>query len=431
MDEPGRIPSQPSAAPRSWIPYLHEFTFAANLVCSAAYGFLWYLEESINSWVPRNNLSYYFHRSALKLTDLLYSGTAPAVSTDMVGRESQGLAVKIGEQLTILLCVFAVTVLVLALTRLTAGTRAYRVIVGRLAAVSALLAMPGCIVLLFGLTSGRTKGDLETYVSYPALTIVTIFLAELLCIEILSIVNRRHPIRLWILGGLLILHYAFWLRVLWPVASIYVIRRNFGYYLLFLGFIASGFIWLRYLSWSRRNPALANEPRRPGKLTFIMASVSGIVLILLWFPARGLSLSHPKDMNTVRIEMARGSCFGSCPSYTLTIQASGAVEYSGRQYVGVHGKQTTTISREQVMDLLEDLDRIHFGALEDRAFQWCFDTPSVEVSVSMDGKTKSVASDAYCTGAKSGPQDKFVTLTNKIDAVTSSDRWVKCDGSCR
>lgn len=430
MDESSHNRPQPDAVTgrTSWSPLLHEIAFAANLACIVAYGFLWYLWESNSSWAPRNNLAYYFHRSSLKLTDLLRSGTASAVSTDMVGRESPGLAARIGDQLTILLCVVATTVLLLAMARLTAG-RPYRFVIRQFAPVSALLAMPGCFAMLLWLTHRWTNVDVG--ISYSPLLLTTIFLAELLCIGILSIVNSRHPLRLRILGGLLVLHYLLWLKLLWPFALIYLIDRNLSYCLFFSGFIAPGFIWLFYLRRSRQNPALGNEPRRPGKPTFIMAGAATATLLFLWLPGSGSTLSHPKDMGTVRIEMSRGPCYGTCPSYTLTIHGSGAVEYSGQHYVQVHGVQTAVVSREQVMGLLKELDRIHFAGLEDRAFAWCFDTPSVAVSVSMDGKTRRVVSDASCTGAKSGPQDQFVAFTNKIDAVTGSERWVKCDGSCR
>lgn len=116
--------------------------------------------------------------------------------------------------------------------------------------------------------------------------------------------------------------------------------------------------------------------------------------------------------------------------YTITIRGNGLVEYLGERNVRVLGPQTGTVSREQIMHVLQTLDRAHFLALEDRAFSWCFDTGSVAVSVSEDGKTKRVVSDDWCSGAESGMQSNFVKSTAEIDAVVGSDRWVKCGGPC-
>jgi len=55
----------------------------------------------------------------------------------------------------------------------------------------------------------------------------------------------------------------------------------------------------------------------------------------------------------------------------------------------------------------------------------------VRVFVSIDGKANEVSSDAYYFGAKSWPQDLFVRTAAEFDKVIGSDRWVKCDGSCR
>jgi len=135
-------------------------------------------------------------------------------------------------------------------------------------------------------------------------------------------------------------------------------------------------------------------------------------------------------MNSLTIQMSRGPCFGSCPSYTITIHGDGLVEYAGGKHVKVQGSQTGVVSKEQIVDILASLDRAKFWSLEDRAFAWCFDSGSVSVSVSIDGETKRVVSDDGCTGGKSGPQAQFVKSSAEIDTIVRSDKWVTCDGPC-
>jgi hypothetical protein len=122
--------------------------------------------------------------------------------------------------------------------------------------------------------------------------------------------------------------------------------------------------------------------------------------------------------------MSRGSCFGSCPVYTVTIHGNGTAEYSGEQGVNIKGNRSTAINSSQIKQLLSQLDHINFFSLEDTAFEKCNDTPSVAVSVSLDGRSKRVISDAYCVGAPLGPQAQLVSLTRQIDKAIGSEAWV-------
>jgi hypothetical protein len=106
------------------------------------------------------------------------------------------------------------------------------------------------------------------------------------------------------------------------------------------------------------------------------------------------------------------------------------VEYAGKNFVRIGGPETTTIGASQFASILQELDNVHFFSLDDQAFERCKDTAKVTVSVSIDGKTKSVTSDSYCVGSKSGPQAQLVALTQRIDAMVGSDRWVSCSDQC-
>ena len=153
-----------------------------------------------------------------------------------------------------------------------------------------------------------------------------------------------------------------------------------------------------------------------------------MLLLLLWLPALQYSLAASRDMDSLTIQMARGPCRGLCPQYTVTIHGKGTVEYEGTELVGTRGHQIGKISHEQLIQVLQSLDHAGFTSLEDRAFDWCFDSSSVVLWASAEGRTKRVVSDGICVGAKSSPQERFVQATRDIDFVLGSDQWVLCDG---
>jgi hypothetical protein len=221
----------------------------------------------------------------------------------------------------------------------------------------------------------------------------------------------------------------FWVLVLLPEVRI-SLYSLYAPYLLLLIFPLSGIVWLRYVKTSDLHSAEAGGGGRFGKWTVVTAIVAIAALFFVWHPLDGRSLTRANDIESLRIQLSRGPCRGRCPSYTITIHGDGKLEYVGDRNVRVPGTRAGKLNSEQITEVLKSLDRAHFLALEDRAFSWCFDTGSVSISVSMDGKTKRVVSDDSCTRAKSGLQAQFVKSAAETDAIVGSNRWISCDGPC-
>jgi hypothetical protein len=191
-------------------------------------------------------------------------------------------------------------------------------------------------------------------------------------------------------------------------------------------------ILLSLLFWKARPDAqvigLETWPSWP---LFAASAASLLLLAALWLPGRGYSLVRAKHPEMLTIKMTRERCRGACPVYSVTVRGDGSVEYVGEQFVQDRGPHMESLSRDQLQTLLQKFDDADFFALEDRAFALGLDTPRVRVSISVDGRTKEVSSDAYYVGAKAGPQDVCVRAAAELDKVIASDRWVKCDVSCR
>jgi hypothetical protein len=119
--------------------------------------------------------------------------------------------------------------------------------------------------------------------------------------------------------------------------------------------------------------------------------------------------------------MSRGPCRGRCPVYTIAIHGNGLVQYAGERFVKDRGPETSPISREQIIAVLQSLDRAHFLTLDDRAFAWCFDTPSVGILVSADGSFKRVVSDGAADLA-----DDAVMGNRLPHRLGRSGHWREC-----
>jgi hypothetical protein len=413
---------------------LHELLFAANVVCAVGYGLSLYVSLSIVPWTPMNDAGYYFLRGALRVSDILHLGAANPVSSDAVARGESIIWNQTAIATTLVITVWSAASVVFLLVRgLNAGNHlTFR----RIAAFAALFAGPaGCLVVRsltlqwpsgLGPGEGPPERSLFWFLFY-------VFIGELFVFLVLFLAGRKHSISAWVSGSLLFLHSAWWGFFLFQSLPIYI-RGARAVYLIHvvLWLIPSmGAAWLLYV-W----PGPATQPelsgkREIGKWTIFPAMFGTVALLALWLPSRSHAAAQPKDPKSAVIVLSRGPCFGSCPAYTISIHGDGAVEYQGQRFVKVTGKQTASLNSQDFANILHRLDQVHFFTLEDRAFAWCFDTSSVSITVSVDGKTKRVTSDAGCSGAKSGVQDEFVTAAHDIDQIVDSSRWVRCDGDCR
>ncbi len=127
------------------------------------------------------------------------------------------------------------------------------------------------------------------------------------------------------------------------------------------------------------------------------------------------------DTSSVLISMERTPCFGSCPSYSLTMYGNGTVMYEGFAFVAVTGVRTDQISDEKIRELVQEFYKIGYFSLQDRYEDPSTDLPSTTTSIAVAGMKKSV----YRYG--SGPEN-LVQLENKIDELARTERWIKGAG---
>ena len=137
----------------------------------------------------------------------------------------------------------------------------------------------------------------------------------------------------------------------------------------------------------------------------------------------------PQD-KTGLITLERGVCFGTCPSYIVTLAADGTVTWEGRDFVKTKGKATAHIKPEDFNKLVREFERIKFATLDDKyqpGTPGCgpsaTDMPSAQTSINLNGKTKGVL---HYYGCRDSEVLRTLTaLERKIDEVIDTEKWIK------
>lgn len=186
----------------------------------------------------------------------------------------------------------------------------------------------------------------------------------------------------------------------------------------------AAFAWFFYARAVRQD--VLQTPPYHWRPMFIRCLPWLLFLIIPWLQFINYRVAHPKYLNTVTIKLERSSCFGSCPAYSVWLYETGSVTYSGQQYVRTKGPEHATISRERILTLLQSFEREHFFSMEDKAFLNGFDAPYASITISVDGRTKTVAGDSIYLGA--WPKSGLFKLAQEIDDA-GTGQWVICHRS--
>jgi hypothetical protein len=336
---------------------------------------------------------------------------------------------RLGIEIAILVTVLGVAAGVWLLLSLVSYARNVDVVVGRLTLAILTFTAPACYLTASWLTWTWPQVELRPIPLggfFRENPLVAVFIGEMACVSVLSLWRyfQRRVTPKWVVTLFVLFHFAFW---------IFAIGRDTRFW--FFPLYSNDFVLLLILALplvhilQRRHQLDQMGQSRPK----VGSVVVGIALLIpfgtVWAPAKNVQLSHPRNLDTLKIELARGPCYGSCPQYTITVQGDGRVAYVGR---GGHSHFETrklgSIEREKVMRILQTLDQVKFMTLEDRAFSWAFDTPSVGIRIWEDGKTKQVVSDAAYVGYKYGRQARFVEATREIDGILESTQWSHWEG---
>jgi hypothetical protein len=127
------------------------------------------------------------------------------------------------------------------------------------------------------------------------------------------------------------------------------------------------------------------------------------------------------------IQLRRTPCFGTCPVYTVEVDAGGAVLFDGERYVGAEGMHHAEIEAEAVSRLWQAVRGADFFGLDERydhehpaCSPYATDAPGIVLEVTSDGRTHRTILDGGCAN----PPRVIDQLANAIDQETGTDRWI-------
>jgi ankyrin repeat protein len=121
------------------------------------------------------------------------------------------------------------------------------------------------------------------------------------------------------------------------------------------------------------------------------------------------------------ITLQRTGCYGTCPSYTVTISTDGVV-FDGRSFVVTAGRHTDTADAYEVRKLAQKFVAADFYSM-DSSYRWnATDLPTYLLSVSIDGHAKKIEDYA---GSQVGMPAIVTELEDEVDAFARTDRWIE------
>jgi hypothetical protein len=123
----------------------------------------------------------------------------------------------------------------------------------------------------------------------------------------------------------------------------------------------------------------------------------------------------------VQIRLTRSGCFGSCPSYAVSINGDGSVHFVGEGSVNVRGEHRYTIPVARVDALIRRFREGDFWSLDDAYQAQVTDQATYSLTFSAGGVTKTVTD--YSGGGVGMP--RIVTaLEDAVDEAADSGRWI-------
>ena len=143
-------------------------------------------------------------------------------------------------------------------------------------------------------------------------------------------------------------------------------------------------------------------------------------------PVHKVPFPEISDWGSLKINLKRSGCFGTCPAYTVTITGDGSVEYVGAYYVAISGTHRSRVTPAETRALYDTFRTADFFNTFDTYRAGVTDNPAYAVRIAYDGKEKSVID---YVGPMIGMPKEITEIEKEIDRVAKTKKWITGDES--
>jgi hypothetical protein len=137
-------------------------------------------------------------------------------------------------------------------------------------------------------------------------------------------------------------------------------------------------------------------------------------------PAPHSDFPEIHDFQSLRIDLDRTGCFGTCPQYSIEVRGDGTVAYNGSWYAKYCGLWRGTIPESSVRELVEQFRGADYFRLNREYSVNGTDLPTYTTAIAFDNIAKCVADYG---GTLVGMPARVRTLENAIDRLAGPEHW--------
>lgn len=138
-------------------------------------------------------------------------------------------------------------------------------------------------------------------------------------------------------------------------------------------------------------------------------------------PKHHVAAPTVRPNSKVAITLSRTGCFGSCPSYSVTVSTEG-IAFAGGGFVIAAGKHTDSVNADEVRNLAKRFVAADFYSMAASYRASVTDNPTYVLTIAIDGRKKEV--EDY-VGQWEGMPAVITELEDEVDTFGRTQRWVE------
>ena len=141
-------------------------------------------------------------------------------------------------------------------------------------------------------------------------------------------------------------------------------------------------------------------------------------------PRKHVAAPIVRPDSKVAITLRRTGCYGTCPSYMVSITTEGTL-FEGGGYVVARGRHTDRANADDVRQFAKKFVAADFYSMDSSYRASVTDNPTYKLTIAIDGRSKEV--EDY-VGAWEGMPAMITELEDDVDTFARTDRWIEGSG---